>query len=55
MPVNVVDYRDNNMNVRIKHATSGTLIADGPLGWGITPFEGNKRHKTKALLRNGPQ
>ena len=27
--------------VRIKHAGSDTLIAEGPLGWGITPFEGN--------------
>jgi uncharacterized protein (DUF427 family) len=28
-------------NVRIKHKESGTVLADGPLGWGITPFEGN--------------
>ena len=28
-------------NVRIKHRESGTVLADGPLGWGITPFEGN--------------
>ena len=27
--------------VRIVHRPTGTLIADGPLGWGITPFEGN--------------
>ena len=27
--------------VRITHRDSGNLIADGPLGWGITPFEGN--------------
>lgn len=27
--------------VRITHKPSGTLIAEGPVGWGITPFEGN--------------
>ena len=27
--------------IRIKHSASNTLIAEGPLGWGITPFEGN--------------
>ena len=27
--------------VRIRHKGSQTLLADGPLGWGITPFEGN--------------
>lgn len=27
--------------VRIRHAGTDTLIADGPLGWGIMPFEGN--------------
>lgn len=27
--------------VKIIHKASGTLLADGPLGWGITPFEGN--------------
>ncbi len=27
--------------VRIKHKESGTVLAEGPLGWGITPFEGN--------------
>jgi uncharacterized protein (DUF427 family) len=27
--------------VRITHRPSGILIAEGPLGWGITPFEGN--------------
>jgi hypothetical protein len=28
-------------SVRITHRKMGTLIAEGPLGWGITPFEGN--------------
>ncbi len=27
--------------VRIRHRDTGLLLADGPLGWGITPFEGN--------------
>jgi len=27
--------------VRITHRPSGTVLAEGPLGWGITPFEGN--------------
>ena len=27
--------------LRITHRPSGTLIAEGPVGWGITPFEGN--------------
>ena len=28
-------------SVQIVHRTSGEVLADGPLGWGITPFEGN--------------
>ena len=28
-------------NLRIRHKDTGTLLAEGPLGWGITPFEGN--------------
>ena len=28
-------------NIRITHTGSGTVLADGPLGWPITPFEGN--------------
>ncbi len=27
--------------VRIIHLPSNTVLAEGPLGWGITPFEGN--------------
>ncbi len=27
--------------VRITHKPSGLPLAEGPLGWGITPFEGN--------------
>jgi len=28
-------------NVRITHDATETVIADGPIGWGIFPFEGN--------------
>jgi uncharacterized protein (DUF427 family) len=28
-------------HVRITHKGSGTLLAEGPIGWGIMPFEGN--------------
>ena len=28
-------------SVRITHGRTGTLVAEGPVGWGITPFEGN--------------
>ena len=28
-------------SIRITHRESGTVIAEGPRGWGITPFEGN--------------
>ena len=28
-------------SVRITHKSTGMLLAEGPLGWGITPFEGN--------------
>ena len=27
--------------VKIIHRASGEVLAKGPLGWGITPFEGN--------------
>lgn len=35
--------------VRIKHKSSGATLADGPLGWGITPFEGNFYIRRKFL------
>ena len=28
-------------HIRITHILSGTVLVEGPLGWGITPFEGN--------------
>ena len=38
--------------VRITHRPTGTLLAEGPLGWGITPFEGNY-YISKKYLRAG--
>ena len=43
--------------VRITHVPSGTVLAEGPLGWGIAPFEGNfyiqnQYLKTNALRMN---
>ncbi len=36
--------------IRITHRPSGTRIAEGPLGWGLTPFEGNLYISSKYLL-----
>lgn len=36
-------------NVRITHSRTGEILADGPLGWGITPFEGNFYIRKKYL------
>lgn len=38
--------------VRITHRPTSTLLAEGPLGWGITPFEGNY-YISKKYLRAG--
>jgi uncharacterized protein (DUF427 family) len=38
---------------RIKHIPSGSLIAEGPLGWGITPSEGNYYISRKYLRTKG--
>ncbi len=35
--------------VRITHEPSGTVIAEGPRGWGVTPFEGNYYVRRKYL------
>jgi len=37
-------------NVRIKHSGTGTVLAEGPVGWGITPFEGNFYIRRKYLM-----
>ena len=35
--------------VTITHRPTGTVLARGPLGWGITPFEGNLYIRSKYL------
>ena len=40
-------------NVRIKLRESGTILAEGPLGWGITPFEGSFYIRRKFLKTDG--
>ena len=37
-------------SIRITHRTTGTPLAEGPLGWGITPFEGNLYIRRKYLF-----
>lgn len=41
--------------IRITHRPTGMVLAEGPLGWGITPFEGNlyirRRHLSTAALK----
>ena len=39
--------------IRITHRPSGTKLAEGPVGWGITPFEGNFYISRKYLLTDG--
>jgi uncharacterized protein (DUF427 family) len=39
--------------VRIVHRGSGDLIAEGPVGWGITPFEGNWYISARHLRTDG--
>jgi uncharacterized protein (DUF427 family) len=36
--------------VRITHRPTNTVLAEGPLGWGITPFEGNYYIRRKYLM-----
>ena len=40
-------------HIRIEHAESGSVIADGPIGWAITPFEGNYYIRRKNLISDG--
>jgi hypothetical protein len=40
-------------HVRITHLPSGKVLAEGPLGWGITPFEGNYYIGRRYLLTDG--
>ena len=39
--------------IRITHKPSGELIAEGPLGWGIKPFEGNYYIQRRYLKTRG--
>ncbi len=39
--------------VRVSHLPTGTRLAEGPLGWGITPFEGNLYIRAKHLRTDG--
>ena len=41
--------QSNGRRVRITQRGSNTVLADGPLGWGITPFEGNFYIRKKFL------
>jgi uncharacterized protein (DUF427 family) len=38
--------------IRITHRSSGLVIAEGPTGWGIMPFEGNFYIRRKYLRTN---
>lgn len=40
-------------HIRIRHRKSGELLAEGPLGWGITPFEGNYYIRGRHLRTRG--
>lgn len=40
-------------HIRISHRTSGTTLAEGPVGWGITSFEGNYYISRKFLRTRG--
>ncbi len=39
--------------IRITHIPSGETIAEGPLGWGITSFEGNFYIQRRYLRTDG--
>ena len=39
--------------VRIRYKPSGEVIAEGPLGWNITPFEGNLYIRRRFLKTQG--
>jgi hypothetical protein len=40
-------------NIRISHRDSGVILAEGPLGWGVTPFEGNYYISKRYLSTRG--
>ncbi|MDT8437302.1 MAG: hypothetical protein RRA92_11180, partial [Gemmatimonadota bacterium] len=57
MPADAPDRAAPRPRIRVTHRASGTVLADGPKGWGMTPFEGNvyigrKWLRTKAFRPN---
>jgi uncharacterized protein (DUF427 family) len=40
----------SNIRIRIRHAPSGTILAEGAKGWNIMPFEGNFYIRKRCLL-----
>ena len=48
-------FHDGTLVDRIVHRPSGTLVATGPLGWAITPWEGNYYVSGGALATSGFQ
>ncbi len=44
---------EGNRTIRIVHKPSGETIAEGPLGWSITAFEGNYYISSKYLKTRG--
>ena len=42
-----------SQHIRLIHRPSKTLLAEGPLGWAITAFEGNYYISNKSLKTNG--
>jgi hypothetical protein len=43
----------NNRQIRITHKPSGVVIAEGPVGWSIMPFEGNYYIRRQYLKTSG--
>jgi hypothetical protein len=45
----------NDKSITITHRPTGVVLAQGPIGWGITPFEGNyyisRRHLKDGLFK----
>lgn len=49
----ITDGSMANKWVRISSSDTGEVIADGPIGWGIIPFEGNFYIRRKYLTTDG--
>jgi hypothetical protein len=46
-----IEMLSRKQNVRISHLASGAILAEGPLGWSVTPFEGNYYVSKRCLNR----